>query len=66
MTIRGEMEFAYLGETTTPSRCGRRAQVCAYGNHPLMMVFGSARFLQSVTEGRCDRFLQLVKDAIAT
>jgi len=39
MTIRGEMEFAYLGEITTPSRCGRMDQACAYGNRPIMMVF---------------------------
>ena len=26
MTVRGEMEFAYLGEITTPSRCGRMDQ----------------------------------------
>lgn len=39
MTIRGEMEFAYLGEITTPSRCGRMDQGCAYGNRPIMMTF---------------------------
>jgi len=39
MTIRGEMEFAYLGEITTPSRCGRMDQGCAYGNRPILMVF---------------------------
>ena len=39
MTVRGEMEFAYLGEITTPSRCGRMDQACAYGNHPIAMVF---------------------------
>jgi len=39
MTIRGEMEFAYLGEITTPSRCGRMDQACAYGNRPIMMSF---------------------------
>jgi galactokinase len=43
MTIRGEMEFAYLGETTTPSRCGRMDQACAYGNRPIMMVFDGDR-----------------------
>jgi len=31
MTVRGEMEFAYLGEITTPSRCGRMDQGCAMG-----------------------------------
>jgi galactokinase len=39
LTIRGEMEFAYLGEITTPSRCGRMDQACAYGNRPIMMIF---------------------------
>ena len=39
MTLRGEMEFAYLGEITTPSRCGRMDQACAYGNNPIAMVF---------------------------
>jgi galactokinase len=39
MTIRGEMEFAYLGEITTPSRCGRMDQACAYGNRPIAMIF---------------------------
>lgn len=39
MTIRGEMEFAYRGESTTLSRCGRMDQGCAYGNNPIMMTF---------------------------
>lgn len=39
MTVRGEMEFAYLGEITTPSRCGRMDQACAYGNRPILMIF---------------------------
>lgn len=39
MTIRGEMEFSYLGEITTPSRCGRMDQGCAYGNKPVLMTF---------------------------
>ena len=43
MTVRGEMEFAYLGEITTPSRCGRMDQGCAYGNRPVMMVFDGER-----------------------
>ncbi|MBN1578181.1 MAG: hypothetical protein JW913_16595 [Chitinispirillaceae bacterium] len=43
MTIRGEMEFAYLGEITTPSRCGRMDQGCAYGNRPVMMTFDGDR-----------------------
>ena len=39
MTIRDEMEFAYLGEIATPSRCGRMDQACAYGNRPIVMSF---------------------------
>ncbi|NMG21627.1 mevalonate kinase family protein [Brasilonema bromeliae] len=39
MTLRQEMEFAYLGEITTPSRCGRMDQACAYGNRPIAMIF---------------------------
>ncbi len=43
MTVRGEMEFAYLGEITTPSRCGRLDQGCAYGNRPVKMTFDGDR-----------------------
>jgi UTP-glucose-1-phosphate uridylyltransferase/galactokinase len=43
MTVRGEMEIAYMGEITTPSRCGRLDQGCAYGNRPVRMVFDSDR-----------------------
>jgi UTP-glucose-1-phosphate uridylyltransferase/mevalonate kinase len=39
MTVRGEMEFAYRGEITTPSRCGPMDQGCAYGTHPVKMDF---------------------------
>ncbi len=39
MTIRGEMELAYLGEITTPSRCGRMDQGCAFGNRPILMTY---------------------------
>jgi galactokinase len=43
MTIRGEMEFGYLGEITTPSRCGRMDQGCAYGDKPIVMIFDGDR-----------------------
>lgn len=43
MTIRQEMEFAYLGEITTPSQCGRMDQACAYGNRPVAMIFDGDR-----------------------
>lgn len=39
MTVRGEMEMAYRGEITTPSRCGRMDQGCAYGERPVEMRF---------------------------
>ena len=38
MTVRDEMEYAYLGETTTPSHCGRMDQACAFGSRPIFMV----------------------------
>ena len=38
MTVPGEMEYAYLGEIATPSRCGRMDQGCAYGSRPILMV----------------------------
>lgn len=36
------MEIAYLGETATPSRCGRMDQACAY-DRPLLMTFDGDR-----------------------
>jgi UTP-glucose-1-phosphate uridylyltransferase/mevalonate kinase len=39
MTTRGEMDLAYRGEITTPSRCGRMDQGCAYGGRPILMDF---------------------------
>ncbi|HET9910448.1 MAG TPA: sugar phosphate nucleotidyltransferase [Anaerolineales bacterium] len=43
LTIRGEMEMAYQGEITTPSRCGRLDQGCAFGNRPVLMTFDGDR-----------------------
>ncbi len=43
MSLREEMEIAYLGEITTPSRCGRMDQACAYGNRPIAMIFDGDR-----------------------
>lgn len=43
LTTRGEMELAYLGEITTPSRCGRLDQGCAYGSRPVQMTFDGDR-----------------------
>jgi UTP-glucose-1-phosphate uridylyltransferase/mevalonate kinase len=39
LTVKGEMDLAYRGEITTPSRCGRMDQGCAYGNTPIRMRF---------------------------
>ncbi|THB63342.1 MAG: GHMP kinase [Desulfovibrio sp.] len=39
MTVRGEMEMAYRGEITTPSRCGRMDQGCAFGSRPILMTY---------------------------
>ena len=39
LTVRGEMEVAYHGELTTPSRCGRMDQGCAFGRRPVVMTF---------------------------
>ncbi|MDJ0705078.1 MAG: hypothetical protein QNJ46_17490 [Leptolyngbyaceae cyanobacterium MO_188.B28] len=43
LTVREEMELAYLGERTTPSQCGRMDQACAYGGRPIMMTFDGDR-----------------------
>jgi UTP-glucose-1-phosphate uridylyltransferase/mevalonate kinase len=60
MTTRGEMEFAYLGEITTPSRCGRMDQGCAYGNRPIMMTFdGEQTDVTEIPVGR-DLYFVLV------
>ena len=39
LSVRDEMELAYQGEITTPSRCGRMDQGCAFGNCPVLMTF---------------------------
>jgi len=43
LTVRGEMELAYQGEITTPSRCGRMDQGCAFGNRAVLMEFDGER-----------------------
>lgn len=35
----GEMNLAYYGEITTPSRCGKLDQACAFGKRPILMCF---------------------------
>jgi UTP-glucose-1-phosphate uridylyltransferase/mevalonate kinase len=58
MTVRGEMELAYHGEITTPSRCGRMDQGCAFGNRPILMMYDGDRL--DVTELRVREDLYLV------
>lgn len=58
LTIRGEMELAYQGEITTPSRCGRMDQGCAFGNRPVLMVFDGDRL--ETTELQVDQELYFV------
>ncbi len=58
MTTRGEMELAYQGEITTPSRCGRMDQGCAFGNRPILMTFDGDRI--EVTELRVLKDLYFV------
>jgi UTP-glucose-1-phosphate uridylyltransferase/mevalonate kinase len=58
MTIRGEMELAYQGEITTPSRCGRMDQGCAFGNRPILMTFDGDRI--DVTELRVPQEMYFV------
>lgn len=60
MTVRGEMEIAYMGEITTPSRCGRLDQGCAYGDRPVMMVFDGDRIDVNEVPVPQDLYLVLV------
>ena len=39
----GEMNLAYLGELSTPSRCGKLDQACAFGKKPILMEFNGDR-----------------------
>lgn len=43
LSVREEMEFAYLGEITTASQYGRMDQACAYGNLPIGIEFDGDR-----------------------
>ena len=58
LTVRGEMELAYMGEITTPSRCGRMDQGCAFGNRPVLMTFDGDRL--ETTELQVSRELYFV------
>ena len=58
MTTRGEIELAYQGEITTPSRCGRMDQGCAFGNRPILMTFDGDHL--DVTELQVPRDMHFV------
>lgn len=58
MTTRGEMEIAYQGEITTPSRCGRMDQGCAFGDRPVLMTFDGERL--DTTELRAKETMHFV------
>jgi UTP-glucose-1-phosphate uridylyltransferase/mevalonate kinase len=60
MTTRGEMELAYHGEITTPSRCGRMDQGCAFGNRPILMTYDGDRLDVAELRVRNDLYLVLV------
>lgn len=60
LTIRGEMELAYQGEITTPSRCGRMDQGCAFGNRPVLMTFDGDRLETSELRPKNDLHLVIV------
>ena len=60
MTVRGEMELAYQGEITTPSRCGRMDQGCAFGNRPILMTYDSDRLEVKELRVRDNMYLVLV------
>ncbi len=60
LTVRGEMELAYMGEITTPSRCGRMDQGCAYGNRPVLMTFDGDRLETKELRVEKDMYFVLV------
>lgn len=65
LTVRGEMELAYQGEITTPSRCGRMDQGCAYGERPILMTFNGDRIdVDELTVG--DNIHMVIVDLRAT
>ena len=60
LTTRGEMELAYQGEITTPSRCGRMDQGCAFGNRPVLMTFDGDRLDTSELQVRNELYFVIV------
>ncbi len=60
LTVRGEMELAYQGEITTPSRCGRMDQGCAFGNRPVLMTFDGDRLDTAELQVKQDLYFVVV------
>lgn len=60
LTVRGEMELAYQGEITTPSRCGRMDQGCAFGSRPVLMTFDGDRLETSEMRPKEDLYFVIV------
>jgi UTP-glucose-1-phosphate uridylyltransferase/mevalonate kinase len=60
LTIRGEMELAYQGEITTPSRCGRMDQGCAFGNRAVLMTYDGDRMDTRELQIKEDLFFVIV------
>jgi galactokinase len=58
LSVREEMELAYQGEITTPSRCGRMDQGCAFGRRAVWMTFDGDRL--ETRELRVPQSLHLV------
>lgn len=54
LTTRAEIEAAYQGEISTPSRCGRMDQGCAFGQIPVMMLFDGDRLDVKPVRPGCD------------
>jgi UTP-glucose-1-phosphate uridylyltransferase/mevalonate kinase len=60
LTVRGEMELAYQGEITTPSRCGRMDQGCAFGDRAVLMEFDGERLCTEEVRPATDLHFVLV------
>ena len=60
LTTRGEMELAYQGEVTTPSRCGRMDQGCAFGSRPVLMTFDGDHLVTTELEAGQDLYFVIV------
>ena len=60
LTVRGEMELAYQGEITTPSRCGRLDQGCAFGSRPVLMTFDGDRLDTQEFNVNTEQYLVIV------